>query len=1141
MARLALTAVGTVIGAYYGNPQLGFMIGSLAGSYLFPENTNVDVEGAKLGDKTVSSSAYGAPIGINFGTVRTSGNVIWSAGIREQRNSETISTSGKGGDTSSQTNITYSYFCSFAVAFGEGVAEDVLRIWADSKLIYDKTGTGSVSNDNINFRFYTGSETQLPDSLIEDDKGAANTPAHRGLCMIVFDDLPLANYGNRIPNITAEITYNREDAQPYIAATNLNSPVNSFQVDQLVVDPTREYFYMLSTQGLRKYDARTMREIRSILDEDMLSTLAQGQPTGTYMAIDSQGFIHLKLTLSNYAPLVKIDPSSMKEVARFGVAAAFGTNSPTGFESVKYMAEVVTLGLEGPVRFYSFQTAIGDAKICCLKEDYTFLAGEMPGAVGSAVLDMVGSGTGCCTGPDGVAYHMTDLGNTLNLYKLTISPGADYKILEGDDLWIQYGTNLELLYNLTAADIGSSATGLSCNAPMYDITDNTISLMVRDTNTDYWYVKLNEDGVVFATQVPVIPSYADNTPSNFLQSGYYGYAVNNTTYLINTRDGSYTTQTGWPISSDGAQYFNGREQSVIIVDRANVTLYKYFLNRGTGLGVTLGSVVSEIIQRTGLEISDFNVNELTDTVLGYMVTRQMSARSAIQPLAEAFMFDGVEVDYVLDFRKRGRAVVAELDRDDLIFVDSNKLMDETRTQEVEIPEKVSVVYSDKENDYESGTQFDKRTVQPKPTMFSHNQITKQYAIVMEADFALQLASKMLYQAWVERSTYAFRLPWRFLALDPSDVVQLTVDNVVYRNRLISAGVGVDMTIEMEALSDDLATYASSKTADNGQGFPPQTIVNPVPSFLWFLDVPLLRDEDDTGGTFTRDYFTVGAARPDDWTGSFIYRSLDANSWSEDNRVYHDARFGYLNGALVDPSSPWELDTVSEVEVYMENGELESCTYEELMNGANACVINGEVCGFQTAVQSASGYYTLTNWLRAQRGTDYACATHSTGERLVMLDTDSVRVTSNTLDFIGGSLYYRAVSFGMLLESSTLTGLSPDGKVLKPYSPVQLAAVNDGSDNVDISWVRRTRIGGGLADGTDIIPLAEAYEKYEVDIYVGGAVVRTLTVTDDTTVTYTNADQITDGYDILTGSIEIEVFQMSAAVGRGFGRREVLEV
>ena len=60
---------------------------------------------------------------------------------------------------------------------------------------------------------------------------------------------------------------------------------------------------------------------------------------------------------------------------------------------------------------------------------------------------------------------------------------------------------------------------------------------------------------------------------------------------------------------------------------------------------------------------------------------------------------------------------------------------------------------------------------------------------------------------------------------------------------------------------------------------------------------------------------------------------------------------------------------------------------------------------------------------------------------MMLDTDSVRVTSNTLDFIGGSLYYRAVSFGMLLESSTLTGLSPDGKVLKPYSPVQLAAVN----------------------------------------------------------------------------------------------------
>ena len=31
------------------------------------------------------------------------------------------------------------YFASLALSFGEGPAEDVLRIWADGKLIYDKT------------------------------------------------------------------------------------------------------------------------------------------------------------------------------------------------------------------------------------------------------------------------------------------------------------------------------------------------------------------------------------------------------------------------------------------------------------------------------------------------------------------------------------------------------------------------------------------------------------------------------------------------------------------------------------------------------------------------------------------------------------------------------------------------------------------------------------------------------------------------------------------------------------------------------------------------------------------------------------------------------------------------------------------
>lgn len=283
MARLAVSVAGGVIGGFLGGPtgaQWGFLAGSLLGAYAFPDKL-ADVEGPRIGDKTVSSSAYGAPIAIGFGTVRTSGNVIWSSGIVETRHSSSVS-GGKGGmGGGSQKSITYTYSCSFAIAFGEGVAEDVVRIWADSKLIFDKTGTGQLAKTDVAFRFYPGSETQLPDSIIEASEGAENTPAFRGLCYIVFDDLQLADFGNRIPNITAEITYNKQDVLPYILDTRINTPVTSWQGDGLCVDTAREYFYLirsLGTTGVRKFDARTMKELRSALWADITTVPTDAFP-----------------------------------------------------------------------------------------------------------------------------------------------------------------------------------------------------------------------------------------------------------------------------------------------------------------------------------------------------------------------------------------------------------------------------------------------------------------------------------------------------------------------------------------------------------------------------------------------------------------------------------------------------------------------------------------------------------------------------------------------------------------------------------------------------------------------------------------------------------------------------------------------
>lgn len=206
MAALALAAVGAGVGSMFGSAALGWTIGSAVGSLLFPAKVP-DQEGPRLTDLSVTSSAYGAPIPEIYGTMRSAGALIWSSGLIETSHEEEVG--GKGGGGASYT--TYSYRASFALAFCAGPIAGVRKLWADGKLIYDMSDTAAVTtllasaDVGARIRIYRGTEDQLPDPTIEAYAGAGNVPAHRGLAYLVFEDFELADYGNRIPNITAEI------------------------------------------------------------------------------------------------------------------------------------------------------------------------------------------------------------------------------------------------------------------------------------------------------------------------------------------------------------------------------------------------------------------------------------------------------------------------------------------------------------------------------------------------------------------------------------------------------------------------------------------------------------------------------------------------------------------------------------------------------------------------------------------------------------------------------------------------------------------------------------------------------------------------------------------------------------------------
>ena len=202
MATLVLTTLGTALGGPIGG-ALGSIIGQTIDQNLFGPPTR---RGPRLGDLSVQTSSYGTPIARIYGRMRVAGTVVWATDLREE---EVVSGGGKGAPGA----ITYAYSASFAVALSSRAAQSIGRIWADGKLL---RGADGVFKAKVKHRFYPGSEAQPVDPMIAATEGIGGSPAFRGIALAVFEDLALADYGNRIPSLTFELI--ADNLPPRVAA-----------------------------------------------------------------------------------------------------------------------------------------------------------------------------------------------------------------------------------------------------------------------------------------------------------------------------------------------------------------------------------------------------------------------------------------------------------------------------------------------------------------------------------------------------------------------------------------------------------------------------------------------------------------------------------------------------------------------------------------------------------------------------------------------------------------------------------------------------------------------------------------------------------------------------------------------------------
>jgi hypothetical protein len=203
MATLVLSAAGAALGSSLGGSVLGLSmtaVGRFAGATL---GRAIDqrvlgggarsIETGRLDRLRLSTAGEGQPIPQIYGRMRVGGHIIWATQFKEH-----VSKSGGGKGLSAQPTIReYSYSVSLAVALCEGEITSVNRIWTDG---------AEVSVFDLNMVVYPGSRDQMPDPKMEAVEGVGAVPAYRGTAYVVFEDLDLERFGNRVPQFSFEVT-----------------------------------------------------------------------------------------------------------------------------------------------------------------------------------------------------------------------------------------------------------------------------------------------------------------------------------------------------------------------------------------------------------------------------------------------------------------------------------------------------------------------------------------------------------------------------------------------------------------------------------------------------------------------------------------------------------------------------------------------------------------------------------------------------------------------------------------------------------------------------------------------------------------------------------------------------------------------
>jgi len=263
-----------------------------------------------------------------------------------------------------------------------------------------------------------------------------------------------------------------------------------------------------------------------------------------------------------------------------------------------------------------------------------------------------------------------------------------------------------------------------------------------------------------------------------------------------------------------------------------------------------------------------------------------------------------------------------------------------------------------------------------------------------------------------RNVYTFRLGWKYILLDPMDLVTLTEPTFgltakVVRIREIVEDDRGTLTVTAEEWPFGVAspTLYATQTGDGGT---PNTAVDPGNAAAPFIfDVPALYGKENAATA--NPQVGIAAAGGKWFGGCDVYVSGDGGTtYALAGTLNGKSRYGVTTSALAAGASFDTTHTVG-VDLTISGGALASVSDAAAQSLLPLCLLDGELLAPATDALTSAYHYTLSRIQRGAYGT--VNGAHSSPVNFVRLD-ENVFLYSIPTEWLGATLKFKLVAFNI---------------------------------------------------------------------------------------------------------------------------------